>query len=154
MTPPMAQSAPRGEPQGLGGWLIAWAAWAGLVSAVFLLGGVGMALRAFDLDGAPRRVGDVHIQPVDTADMKVEAFVLIAVAILGIAVFWLHLTRSKRARLAYCAWLLAVAAYPLFKVLQQGLDSMMLPLLVICVGSVVGVAYFLRSRRVRNTFVR
>lgn len=154
MTPPTAQPDARNEPQGLGGWLIAWAMWAGLVSAVLLLSGVGMALRAFDLDGAPRRVGDVHIQPVDTADMKVEAFVLIAVAILGIAVFWLHITRSKRARPAYCVWLLAVAAYPLFKVLQHGLTSMMAPLVVIFVGCIAGVVYFLRSRRVRNTFVR
>lgn len=87
----------------------------------------------------------------------VWAVSLLTAAVLGISVLWLHIRRSKHARLGHCLWLLGVAGFLLYLCAQPGGTRAPLPLVpfvIVFSVSIVGWAYFLRSRRVRNTFVR
>ncbi|MGE0422404.1 MAG: DUF2569 family protein [Reyranellaceae bacterium] len=145
------QPAPRPPPQGLGGWLIVWP----LVLLVFaallgLLGGAGLIELFKVLERDP---GILHY------GLVVLPVALAILAVLALALLWPHFRRSKRARLANCLWLLALAALailaddaPLTDASYMRLPwwAVALPI-VVCV---VGGTYFMLSRRARNTFVR
>ena len=148
---PAPQPAPRPPPQGLGGWLIVWPVVLLLFAALLgLLGGAGLIelFKVLDRDPSILHYGLV-VLPVALAILAVLALVLL----------WPHFRRSKRARLANCLWLLALAGLAILGDDAPLTDAnfMRLPWwavalpIVLCV---VGVAYFTLSRRARNTFVR
>ena len=154
--PPMAKLVPRApgeEPKGVGGWLAAWLAWL-ILSALGLMGyGVTSGIRLLDLlfsDESMIVQGGLIVLPPLLLGLGIATFVVLL----------LFVRRSHYTRWAYCLWLVPMALLPIF---ADGLsltaidgDTIELgPLIAIPISiSIGGVAYFLRSRRVRNTFVR
>jgi len=106
----------------------------------------------------------------DTARLIVYA--MLSAAALGPGVLWLHFKRSRHAPLAYICWLptaallpLCIGLYPvsLWLLMDVGVPTLIirtlmqtaLPLLgLVFMLSAFGLVYFLRSREVRETFVR
>lgn len=154
--PPPAAAVSRlpGEgPKGLGGWLLAPLAWL-VVSAIGLIGcGVMTGIQLLDLFFSDE---STIIEP----GLFILPPLLLALGIVTLVVLLLFVRRSSVTRLAYCLWLLPMAALPVY---ADGLrltaidDDTIEPGLLIAIPiaiSIAGVVYFLRSRRVRNTFVR
>ena len=152
-TPPSPIPAPGPELKGLGGWLIAWMAW--LVVAAIGLGGYGVmaGMRLLDLLFSDESMiinnGLIILPPA-----------LLALGIATLVVLLLVVRRSRYVRVAYCLWLVPMALLPIYAdglsltavdgdVIELGL-LIAIPIAI----SIAGVVYFLRSRRVRNTFVR
>lgn len=137
---------PQSEPEGLGGWLIAWAVWLGLcvlglaLFGAIVVAGIVEAINSADAD----EIGLVVFA------LPIVVFTLVA---LGIVVLLLFFRRSRRTRLAGCLWLTAVAL-PLLvvEILWARNIAIMLLVAVPLVVSIAGLVYFARSRRVLNTF--
>jgi hypothetical protein len=154
--PPPATPVPRvpgDAPKGLGGWLLAPLAWL-VVSATGLIGcGLMTGSQLLDLLFSDE---STIIEP----GLFILPPLLLALGIVTLVVLLLFVRRSSVTRLAYCLWLVPMAALPVY---ADGLrltaiddDTIELGLLVAIpiAISIAGVVYFLRSRRVRNTFVR
>ncbi|MBM3962744.1 MAG: hypothetical protein FJ306_12710 [Planctomycetes bacterium] len=151
---PRLAPMPGGGPTGLGGWLVIWP-----VALALLAVGLGYIAAL----GFARLIDVLNEYPMDVvrAGLVVLPLLMAAVAALSVVVLWLHIRRSRRARLGYGLWLLALGGLPWVADgtrLTVGVgDFMVLPwwLLYPPLGvTAVGLAYFLISRRVRNTFVR
>jgi len=151
--PPTPQPAPRAPPQGLGGWLIVW-------PPLLLLLALGIGY--ISVLGVARLVSVLaedmsYVQP----GLIVMPLAMAALAALSAIVLWLHFSRSRRARIAYCLWLIALAGLPFAadgtRLTAMDNDYLLMPWWLVFppLGlAVIGLAYFLFSRRVRNTFVR
>jgi hypothetical protein len=150
---PARATAPRAEPTGLGGWLIVWP------PALLLL---ALGLGWIAVLGVARLISVLsaasHMVRVGLAVLPVA---MAALAALSVVVLWLHFRRSRRARLAYCLWLLALGGLPWAadgtRLTYMSGDVMLMPWWLLyppLVVTAVGLGYFLLSRRVRNTFVR
>jgi hypothetical protein len=137
---------PQSEPEGLGGWLIAWAAWLGLCVLVLALFGVIVVARIVEAIGSGD-VGEIGLIPFA---LLILLFALVA---LGVVVLMLFFRRSRRTRLACCCWLTAVAL-PLLalEILTARINVVTLLIAIPLLICVSGLVYFARSRRVLNTF--
>ncbi len=157
--PPASAAAPapspvtaRKEPMGLGGWLIAWPVV--VVAADWWL--AERAVRLFNLINycsSSRDTGDVR------SELYLVTTLVIALALASLPVLWLHVRRVRSARIGSCLWLIACACLPAYEdglrvCANARLRTSELEIGVPIVIAVVGVAYFLFSRRSRNTFVR
>ena len=151
--PTSAMPAPGPEPKGIDRWLAGWLAW--LVVSAIGLGGYGVmtGIRLLNLVFSDESMivlpGLVILPPV-----------LLALAIVTLVVLLLFVRRSRYARVAYCLWLVPMAALPFF---ANGLELTAIvndhislgPLVAIPIAiSIAGIVYFVCSRRARNTFVR
>lgn len=151
-TPPARQAADA-APKGVGGWLLAWLAW--LVVSAIGLGGYGVmtGIRLLNL-----MVSDESMIVQDGLVILPPA--LLALGIASLVVLLLFVRRSRHTRVAYCLWLVPMALLPIYadglRLTAITYDTISLgPLVAIPIAiSIAGVVYFLRSRRVRNTFVR
>jgi hypothetical protein len=149
-SPPAPQPAARPEPRGLGGWLIAWPVVLLLLGAVLGLVGVEGVVTIL----AIARDGNFQLLLPDLLILAPAMAVLGALALL---LLWLHFRRSRRARLANGLWLIALAGLLVYGTAFANQSAFFMPWwvaappLAVCV---IGLGYFLRSRRARNTFVR
>ena len=151
MTSAASQPAPLDDPKGLGGWLVVWVAW--LFVTVGFLGLSGFVLTTFgtgllSIDDEISFSRSTHV-----SFGLLGAGALVATA-LGVLVLVLHFRQSRRARLAHCLWLVALGLFQIHVLFSPLGTRAPVPPLLIMAASIAGLVYFLRSRRVRNTFVR
>jgi hypothetical protein len=150
---PSPAPVPRAEPKGLGGWLVLWP------PALVLL---ALALGYIAALGVARLVSVlVEASHIVRTGLVVLPTAMAAVAALSVVVLWLHFRRSHRAPLAYGIWLVALGGLPFVadgtRLTEMRDDVMWMPWWLLyppLVVTAVGLGYFFRSRRVRNTFVR
>jgi hypothetical protein len=134
------------EPTGIGGWLV--------VALVWLVAVCGLSIFALvigtreSLDEWARASNNLPV----TATATISAYAVFAASLV---ILWQFLKRSWRTPHFYVAWLFLPPLQLLAITVAADLWSYYLEyLLPGMAAAVVGTLYFLRSRRVKNTFIR